>query len=177
MYSDQCEEGFDSHIGKMNDPNKSPDEYIVFNSAQVLPLYVLHVDYEPAPGEPGPRNWQTWMAGWLKRQRRYSTGVDEIDYSYTKLTLAMKRKILTKVATKHFPLGFGPAVGNKFVVEEIAPVDDDDEEWGEYQMDRQAFVRNGPGTAYLDTEEEEVLAIDSRDEFQKARSVEYLYKH
>jgi hypothetical protein len=68
-------------------------------------------------------------------------------------------------------------VGNKFVVEEIAPVDDDDEEWGEYQMDRQAFVRKGPGTAYLDAEEEEVLGIDSRDEFQPARSVEYLYKH
>lgn len=37
---------------------------------------------------------------------------------------------MTKVARKHFPLGFGPATGDKFVVEEIGAADDDEEEWG-----------------------------------------------
>jgi hypothetical protein len=50
---------------------------------------------------------------------RRRTGIEEIDESETYLTLSMRRKILTKVARKHFPLGFGPAMGDKFVVEEI----------------------------------------------------------
>jgi hypothetical protein len=105
--------------------------------------------------------------------------VVEIDESETNLTLAMKRKILTKLGRKHFPLGFGPAAGDKFVVEEIGDVDDDEEEWGEYQLDRKGYFRVGEGVfTEFDDPEMEFLREKAvkgskkfikRDEFQRAR--------
>jgi hypothetical protein len=78
-------------------------------------------------------------------EERKKTGVKEIDESQTNLTGAMRKKILTQIARKHFPLGFRPAVGDKLVVEEIGEVDDDEEEWGEYQLDRKGYGREGEG--------------------------------
>ena len=57
----------------------------------------------------------------------------------------MKQKIMTQMAKKHFPLGYGPAIGDRFVVEEIGQVDDDEEEWGEYQLERHGYERQGEG--------------------------------
>ena len=55
---------------------------------------------------------------------------------------------MTKLARKHFPFGYGPAQGANFVVEEIGEVDEDDEEWGEYQLDRNQYEREGEGINY-----------------------------
>ncbi|KAF8070035.1 hypothetical protein FPV67DRAFT_1667930 [Lyophyllum atratum] len=98
-------QGFDSHVS----PNKM--EYIVFNSAQVLPLYVLHLGNGPVKSEV-PRG----------------------------LTIVQSKPAqfegnLTKYARKHLPMGFGAASGHRFVVEAIASIDDDEELWGEYQHD------------------------------------------
>jgi hypothetical protein len=136
-------------------------EYIVFNAAQLLPLYVLHVTN-------GVPNLES---DWILRRRRgppvklkaevdvleerQKTGVKEVDESETYLTQAMQRKILTNIARKHFPLGFGPAVGDKFVVEEIGAVDDDEEEWGEYQLYRKGSVREGEGI-FMDFDDDEI---------------------
>ena len=163
-------EDYDSHV--------SPGgfEYIVFNSSQLLPLYVLHV----TDGDPNLESfWKLRIqqgppvhlrVGFDVLGYRRRTGIEEIDDSETNLTLSMRRKILTKVARKHFPLGFGPATGDKFIVEEIGAVDDDEEEWGEYQMDRKGFQRDGLGISYEeDMDEDEERRHNLRDEFQKAR--------
>ena len=182
--SDQVMEGFDSHVGEPFTPKAEPREYVVFNPAQLLPLYVLHIDHEDRWNDRGPPRFSSWgayQAWWNDQQRRKLTGLEEVDQSYQTLTPAMKKKILTKIASKHFPLGFGPATGNKFVVEEIAPADDDEEDWGEYQMDRKGYLRVGTGTAYEapeeENDEEEKDGGNRLDEYQKARCVEYLYKN
>ncbi|KAG6916106.1 hypothetical protein DXG01_008379 [Tephrocybe rancida] len=88
--------GYDSHV--------SPGslEYIVFDPAQVLPLYVLHL------------------------------GEGKADVARPSESLVANSHNMTEYARKHFPLGFG---GGRFVVEAIAPVDDDEELWGENQYD------------------------------------------
>jgi len=182
--SDQVMDGFDSHVGESFTPKGEPKEYVVFNHAQLLPLYVLHIDHEDCWNDRGPSkprfsSWSAYQAWWNDQQRQKLTGLEEVDESYQTLTPAMKKKILTKIARKHFPMGFGPATGNNFVVEEIAPVDDDEEDWGEYQMDRKGYLRIGTGTAYKaeNGEEEEKDGGNHLDEYQKARCVEYLYKN
>ena len=76
---------------------------------------------------------------------------------------------MTKLAKKHFPFGFGPAQGDKFVVEEIGEVDEDEEEWGEYQADRHEYQRHGPGVSFEDSKTLEEKGTRRRDEFQRAR--------
>ena len=39
-------------------------------------------------------------------------------------------------AAKFFAYGFGPVSGSNIVIEEIGEIDEDDEEYGEYQEDR-----------------------------------------
>ena len=165
-------EDYDSHVSPYG------FEFVVFNSSQLLPLYVLHV----TDGDPNLESfWKIRVqqgppvhlrTGFNVLNHRRRTGIEEIDESESNLTLSMKRKILTKVARKHFPLGFGPATGDKFIVEEIGAVDDDEEEWGEYQMDRKGFQRDGLGISYKEEEDDEDEERHNlRDEFQKARYV------
>jgi hypothetical protein len=161
--------GYDSHMS----PSKF--EYIVFNPAQVLPLYVLHVTDGDANLSSvwnrriaqGPPAKLTDPFDALAERRK--THIAEIDDSHTDLTLNMQRKIMTKLAKKHFPFGFGPAQGDRFVVEEIGEVDEDDEEWGEYQEDRHAYQRDGPGVSFEDSTTLEEKGTHGRDEFQNAR--------
>jgi len=81
----------------------------------------------------------------------------------------MRRKILTKIARKHFPHGFGPATGDNFVVEEIGAVDDDEEEWGDYQLDRNGIERNVYDGDQIDEGHGVGKYSNKRDEFQRAR--------
>lgn len=48
-----------------------------------------------------------------------------------------KKADLKAAAKKWFPYGYGPARGDRFVIEEIGHVSDDEEDYGEYQ-----YVRN-----------------------------------
>lgn len=172
------EKGYDSHV------SATGFEYVVFNSAQLLPLYVLHLT-------DGKENLSSFWAARILRgpplrwaynalAERKRTNIDEIDGSETDLTLAMKRKIMTKLARKHFPFGYGPAQGTKFVVEEIGEVDEDDEEWGEYQLDRNQYERDGEGIKYHSCtktghvpELAEEDGFIKKDEFQAARFKSY----
>ncbi|KAF8876771.1 hypothetical protein CPB84DRAFT_1966496 [Gymnopilus junonius] len=101
--NDTAENGYDSHVS----PNGL--EYIVFQSAQVLPLYVLHLGSSS----------MTPASSLGLRQPGSVTFEGN----------------LTEYARKHLPNGFGAASGHRFVVEAIAPVDDDEEVWGDYQDD------------------------------------------
>lgn len=118
--------GYDSHV------SPSGLEYVIFAPEHLLPLYVLHLEDStsnrpawnvPAPVAPAPSS------------RPLDPSSNLVGAS-ADISLAARRKLLTAQARKHFPYGFGAASGSKFVAEEIAPVDDDEEEWGEYQEDR-----------------------------------------
>jgi Poly(ADP-ribose) polymerase catalytic domain len=173
---DIVEKGYESHV------SGTGFEFVVFNSAQLLPLYVLHL-------ADGKENLSSFWAQRVARgpplewtidvlAERKRTNIDEIDASETDLTLAMKRKIMTKLARKHFPFGYGPAEGTKFVVEEIGEVDEDDEEWGEYQLDRNQYERDGEGIKYDSCTmtgygPELAEGFIKKDEFQAARFKNY----
>lgn len=40
---------------------------------------------------------------------------------------------------KYFPYGYGAATGTSFVIEGVGEVDDDEEEYGEYQRQDRCF--------------------------------------
>jgi hypothetical protein len=97
-------------------------EYVTFHPAQLLPLFVLHItnatgsdaDYlSPFVRSPG-------LTGDLLRGEVSSEG--------------QRRILLTAHARKRLPSGFGPK-GTHFVVEDMAPVDEDEELWGEFQTE------------------------------------------
>jgi hypothetical protein len=175
---DKPVQGFDSNT------SASEWAYIFFKSAQILPLYVLHCklesdddleEYLKQLEAAGPPKLLKAIDDVIEERKK--TGIKEIDESDQILTRRLKQKILTDMARKHFPLGFGPATGDKFVVEEIGQVDDDEEEWGEYQLDRQVYQRKGDGIYYFSDSEEEdgdgnetkVSSKKMPDEFQPAR--------
>ncbi|KAK5126771.1 hypothetical protein LTR85_009705 [Meristemomyces frigidus] len=117
----------------------SPDglEYVVFEPAQILPCYVLHVDYgaEDAIEEfyNMPRNPCDYRVKDV-RDARKRTGYSTEDTSPA--ALLAKKRALKAAASKWFPYGFGPATGTSFVIEEIGEVSDDEEEYGEFQSAR-----------------------------------------
>jgi hypothetical protein len=100
-------------------------EYVIFNPAQLLPLFVLHI--ATGTGSEWTSNLPEAMLPSEPRNRRFA----EDDMASARSEKERQRK-LTAAARKHLPQGFGPRGGN-FVVEDIAPVDDDEELWGEYQ--------------------------------------------
>lgn len=97
--------GADSHVANGN------MEYIVFSPAQILPCYVIHLDW-------GENN-------------KYHI-VDD-DNMFGHLAQIRRKQALAARAAKFFPFGFGSATGSRFVVEDVAGVDEDEEEHGEFQ--------------------------------------------
>ena len=115
----------------------SPDqmEYIVFDSAQIVPVYVLHLDYgaelarkefDRIASNPTFYFWRRRVA--IKIDR---LGIDQPDCPGD---VQRKKQALKAAAAKWFPYGYGPAQGSSFVIEEIADVSDDEEEYGDLQM-------------------------------------------
>ncbi|OAQ58811.1 parp domain-containing protein [Pochonia chlamydosporia 170] len=118
--------GADSHVGNNN------LEYIVFRPEQIIPVYVIHLDwgesnvdyFEDTPDDPS--HWLT-----AQRHKKLHPKLDkEVQYAGDKQRA--KAAVLAKAA-KYFPYGFGPATGSKFIVEEVGEVSEDEEEYGEYQ--------------------------------------------
>ena len=121
--------GSDSHVGN------NEMEYIVFDSARILPIYVLHLDWGAANEQhlyipSDPYNWsqaendQSW-----RRVRNNDDAVWAGDKQREKEAIMAK-------ARKWFPFGYGPKSGNNFVVEEVGYVSEDEENYGEYQAMR-----------------------------------------
>lgn len=115
------------------DSHVSPDglEYIVFDEAQIIPCYVLHLDYgsESAKKHFERYQRQPWKAIKLQSRVDYDTQ-GETDCPAAKVA---RKEALKAAASKWFPYGYGPATGTNFVIEEIGDVSDDEEEYGDYQ--------------------------------------------
>lgn len=125
----KCTEGFDSHI------SEDGSQFVVFNEAQILPCYVLHL-MQRTNTQPG-----------LDLGTTNTYEVEKMAHHATE-----KRKvILTQMAKKNLPFGFGPR-GANFVVEEIADYSDDDEDWGQFQE-----LRHGGGVGHEEYQHETLL--------------------
>ena len=107
----------------------SPDklEYIVFDSAQIIPCYVIHFN----------------LTSELIRNELMAAPLDPAEFrpkkkrvqpTHPRIAEQQERKV---AALKWFPYGFGPATGTSFVIEEVGEISDDEEDYGTYQKDRQ----------------------------------------
>ncbi|TVY34473.1 hypothetical protein LOCC1_G008206 [Lachnellula occidentalis] len=113
----------------------SPDgnEYVVFNASQIIPCYVIHLDLGAEEAKKAllqaSNNPNTWKPP--KTHARFETQ-QLFPGEFEALKQAKKA-----AASKWFPYGFGPAKGTSFVIEEIGEHSDDEEDYGEYQDQRQ----------------------------------------
>ena len=115
-------------------------EYFVFDEAQIVPCYVIHLDLGRDAAKLITKlsmNPSAYINQYRKEQRKEK-------YVHRKLGLVVlghgekkrqKQALLAK-AQKYFPYGFGAATGSKFVVEDVGEVSEDEEEYGIYQKDR-----------------------------------------
>jgi hypothetical protein len=116
----------DSHVS----PNGL--EYIVFDEAQIIPCYVLHLDYGSESAKKHFERYQKQPFKAIKLQSRVDCA-PEREAEDTPAAKVARKEALKAAASKWFPYGYGPATGTNFVIEEIGDVSDDEEEYGEYQ--------------------------------------------
>ncbi|TVY42226.1 hypothetical protein LSUB1_G003907 [Lachnellula subtilissima] len=141
----------------------SPDgnEYIVFNAAQIIPCYVIHLDLGAEKAKKAllkaandPSNWKPPKTHAKLLTVQLFPGEAEAEEQARKAA-----------ASKWFPYGFGPAQGSSFVIEEIGECSDDEEEYGEFQEQRQEFGR--------EIQDSHVSAREGEswfDEYQRSRT-------
>jgi hypothetical protein len=123
----------DSHVAN------SEFEYIVFDEAQIVPCYVLHLDWgaEAARAflESIPEDSGEWVA--QQKKKTHPRLVPKVTYAGD---VERERAAKRAAAAKWFPYGYGPAKGTRFVIEEIGETSDDEENYGEYQDAKVAEV-------------------------------------
>ena len=135
-----CEDGYDSHV------SEDGSQIVVFSAAQILPCYVIHLMERRRRAPDGGvadlcadktaqiRREIEEMRNDLQRDE-HNTANGQVGGRHHRkgadLVAAHKTKMLTAMARKNLPFGFGPA-GSNFVVEEIADYSDDDEDDDEY---------------------------------------------
>ena len=115
----------DSHVAN------NEHEYIVFDEAQIVPCYVVHLDWgaeaarkllEDIPNDP---------EAWIERQKKtHPRLVPKAVYAGD---VEREKAAKQAAAAKWFPYGYGPARGTRFVIEEIGETSDDEENYGKYQ--------------------------------------------
>ena len=149
--------GYDSQM------SSDDNQYIVFDSARVLPCYVLHLDFGRESGEQ--------LAKAIRNNFALGRRPKPIHPKLLERTImpgeARRIKEAKKaVATKHFPFGVGSATGTNFVIEEIGEISDDEENYGEYQRNKSDVggMGDGPWSWERDTEGATVF-----DEYATAR--------
>lgn len=129
--------GYDSHFdGKF--------EYIVHDEHTMLPCYVIHLDLGSEAAKNAIKATQTdpwafqssWETKRSKAKHHPKLNTEELMPGDRKRQAEARKA----AAMKWFPYGFGAASGTKFVIEEVGEVSDDEEEYGEWQADKHAFV-------------------------------------
>ncbi|KAF3255597.1 hypothetical protein TWF128_005588 [Orbilia oligospora] len=158
----------DSHVAN------NEYEYIVFQPRQTIPVLVIHLDwgkehYEEFVNIPtNPLDWISQMAAKRKERKnkqRYED--DEESKTLFPADIVRRKQALMARALKWFPYGYGPATGTRFVVEAVAEVSDDEEEYGEYQKDKIEGVETSSNYFW---EMPEIDGVDERfDEFFEER--------
>jgi hypothetical protein len=119
----------DSHVAN------SEFEYVVFDEAQIVPCYVIHLDWgaEAARSflESIPDDSEEWVEQQTKKKKTtHPRLVQKVTYAGD---VEREKAAKQAAAAKWFPYGYGPAKGTRFVIEEIGETSDDEENYGEYQ--------------------------------------------
>jgi hypothetical protein len=143
-------------------------EYVVFDEAQIIPCYVVHLDLG--------RDAARYIANLSKDPVRYISHYREQQrkQNHAKKILRQvnlapgdlqrqKQALLSK-AQKYFPYGYGAASGSKFVVEEVGEVSEDEEEYGAYQKDRLDDEGRSANDIWT-TDDHTTFALDSDGNF------------
>lgn len=104
----------------------SPDEleYVVFNSAQIIPCYVVHLDL-------GIEEATQYLKDISRNPNHFAAKKKKMQKLWPAEKEAIKQA-KKAAAEKWFPFGFGPATGTSFVIEEIGETSDDEENYGDY---------------------------------------------
>ncbi|KAI0899682.1 ADP-ribosylation [Annulohypoxylon nitens] len=125
--------GSDSHVANRD------LEYIVFDTAQILPVYVIHIDW----GHDNTKHFEdlpTDPTNFIPAQKKiHERLLEDIRWPGD---VKRDRAAAFARATKWFPYGYGPSTGAKFVVEEIGEVDEDEEDYGDYQDLRMEGIKD-----------------------------------
>jgi hypothetical protein len=155
-------EGADSHVGN------GEMEYIVFDNAQILPCYVIHLD-------------------WGRDNEFYFENIDgdksnfaaRLSKAHPKLLAEestpgdrqRQKQALMAKALKYFPYGYGPATGTRFVIEDVGEVDEDEEDYGDYQQLRvDATYEKDNFWEWEEEEESKTVGRSKLDEYAQFRS-------
>lgn len=123
-------------------------EYIVFNAAHILPVYVIHLDW----GVDNklhyiPTNRWEWLAS-SRNSPRTGSDLNPTMAGASGMAPGDRQRAKEAVmarALKWFPYGFGPKTKGNFVVEDVGEVSEDEEDYGEYQSMRLDEGTTGAG--------------------------------
>lgn len=119
----------DSHV------SVNQKEYVVFDPAMVLPCYVVHYELPDEDHEKFGNDEDDIYIGNSSNVNRllskFGPAIAPGDAQRQKAEIFAR-------GSKWFPYGYGPATNGKFVIEDVAEIDDDEEDWGNYQEDRAA---------------------------------------
>lgn len=160
--------GADSHV------NQSQWAYIVFNSAQILPCYVLHLDWAGKDDDGDDDDDPWWNFIWQQRMKRGGYKEKKVKSPLDEATLPgekqRKKAQLIAKGQKFFAYGYGPISGKQLVIEDVADADDDEEEYGVYQETRiDAAAAN---TSVWDTDWGKIFDEPSNDDMWDRRTLE-----
>jgi hypothetical protein len=111
-------------------------EYIVFDAAQIIPCYVLNLDYGSEQARWHFAAFRDKPQKNFKAPSKLQSGVDwgtQAEFEDCPVAKQAKKEALKAAASKWFPYGFGPATVSNFVIEKIGDVSDDEENHGELQ--------------------------------------------
>lgn len=126
--------GYDSHFD-------GSYELIVHDDAAILPCYVIHLDFGAEAAKQAILEAQADPFAFEQtnqvKKEPHPKLIAQAAGDLARIAAAKKG-----AALKNLPFGFGPA-GKDFVVEDVAPVDDDEEEYGDWQSDRHGFFKTG----------------------------------
>jgi hypothetical protein len=159
--------GADSHVAN------NEQEYIVFDKSQIIPCYVVHLDW----GEDNkdyfgdiPDDKDLWQQ---RQTKKTDPALREDDWYSSPGDRQRAKEALIAKASKYFPYGYGSATGTRFVVEDVAEVDEDEEEYGAYQGDRNDVVTTGEKSTIWEWDSR-LQEIGEHDEYAEAKLVKPL---
>jgi hypothetical protein len=122
-------DGADSHVGN------NGHEYIVFDERQILPCYVIHLDWGAEEARKALESVPDDSSIWIEqnKNKKHPKLVKETIFPGDK---EREKAAKQAAAAKWFPYGYGPATGTSLKIEEIGEVSDDEENYGEYQDEK-----------------------------------------
>ncbi|KAJ6782098.1 hypothetical protein PWT90_09733 [Aphanocladium album] len=158
-------DGYDAHFD-------GGYEYITHHEAAILPCYVIHLDLGSEAArraislaQTDPRAYQQQVHA--ARERRLHPKLADVALAPGDRKRASEAR--KAAAMKWFPYGYGSAQETRFVVEEVGEVSDDEEEYGEWQADKQAYLTVDKEGHWLEDENADTYVIFGAEEGEEGK--------